>query len=1156
MPPQETTDEVATPLARKRRKWKRWTALVFLVVLVSGLFWLNGPGLRWLGPKAANHFLPKAGFSGSFALEGSLTGGLTVKDLKLESDKALARLTLKRLALDYRLRGLAKGELDGIQIDGLHADLRLGLDDDTPEVEKDPLNLEELVKTLRTVRSKVMLVEADLKDISLNATKDGKPVIALAHTRIRHKAGESNVELDIGAITDATGREWPARESSIVWNEDELKIDRLDPLPGLSVQKLVVNLPESGGPSAETELHVDDAVFVLNASPGFSSLQISLREGRLVAETVAGHFDMKLPAGAELSSLSLNVENLLPDPKAATGAVRLLLENVAYEDWKVSELALDAGLEAGRGTLAARGVSLGTGFSLNAEAALGREDGNFNLGETRGHVNVEAVAKLMAALAERFEAIDPEARVPRSTLDGDFKITFSANKPKSAEVDLLLKPAEPKAASPLAVKALWKPGQPLVAHAELDGLKLDADYDIENASYQGRLELSEFTSARIDPWLGIVKAGTQGAVALSGAWKGGGSVTENTHNGALTLSGAELSRKDATPIHAQGEFQYDWPKGFTTKDLQVKADGQTVAVDLKMSGGFLEMSDLLWQDGDKEMAVGSANLPVPEDFSKWRDMLANDTRPVTVSVRSKVLALESLKNWLPAAAKIDPRSTGQVELVVSGTYAEPAVDMMLEARELRSPEQPDLPPAELKVKLTGRDGHLALDGSVTAKDFPPAAMTASMPFRPAEWAETPGLIVGEKISARADLPRIDLSRFTSLVPGIRKLAGFVTGNVEVAGELGKPEIKGKIDLTGGAFEMKRTDVPPVSGLGLSVDLALDRITLRNLKASVAGGTLEGGGALEIVEGKPAALDFRIKGNQVPLKRDKSLIVRANADLRLAGTWEQAALTGTVGVVNSLFFQDIELLPIGSPFTGPSAAALPKIDVRAKKEDSMPEPFRNWAINVRVRTENPFLIRGNLATGEVVADLRVGGTFGSPAPDGELRLKDVKAELPFSSLNVSSGTVRFTPATGMDPILEIRGNAEPRPYRVNVFVYGRASDPQMVLTSNPPLPENEIMTLLATGTTTSGLEDPQAASSRALQLFAEELRRGRFAIGKQLRPLLGLLDRVDFSLAEADPYSSASYSTATLEISDRWFLSAGIGEEGNSRVLAIWRLRFY
>jgi autotransporter translocation and assembly factor TamB len=349
--------------------------------------------------------------------------------------------------------------------------------------------------------------------------------------------------------------------------------------------------------------------------------------------------------------------------------------------------------------------------------------------------------------------------------------------------------------------------------------------------------------------------------------------------------------------------------------------------------------------------------------------------------------------------------------------------------------------------------------------------------------------------------------------------------------------------------------PDITGIGLAVDLTLERFALNSLKATVAGGNLSGGGSLTLVDGKPTSLDFRVTGKHLPLLRNDSLILRSNADLRLSGPWERAALTGTVGVVDSLFYRDIELLPIGTPFTAPSAAALPKIDAPANPAAGVPEPFRNWSVSVLARTENPILIRGNIATGSVDVNIRVGGTIGSPAPNGEVKISDFRAALPFSTLQVRTGYLRFKPETGFDPILEIRGNAEPRPFRVNAYVYGRASNPQLVLTSNPPLPDNEIMTLLATGTTTAGLENPQAASSRAMQLLAEELRRGRFAVGKQLRPVLGLLDRVDFTVAEADPYSSESFSTATLSLTDRWFLSAGMGADGDSRVMGIWRLSF-
>lgn len=100
-----------------------------------------------------------------------------------------------------------------------------------------------------------------------------------------------------------------------------------------------------------------------------------------------------------------------------------------------------------------------------------------------------------------------------------------------------------------------------------------------------------------------------------------------------------------------------------------------------------------------------------------------------------------------------------------------------------------------------------------------------------------------------------------------------------------------------------------------------------------------------------------------------------------------------------------------------------------------------------------------------------------------------------------------------------------------------------------------MTLLATGTTSAGLENTQAASSRALQLLFEELRRGRLPFARQLRPVLKILDRVDFNLAESDPYDGDSFTTATIALTDRWYISAGMGAEGDTRFLGLWRLSF-
>ncbi|MEY4569047.1 MAG: hypothetical protein RLZZ398_486 [Verrucomicrobiota bacterium] len=1131
-------------------KYRRW---IFVAALVLGLLWLNGPGIRWIAPRAAVHFLEKSGLRGNFKVSGSLTGGLSFSDLKIEGDKELASLTIGRVTPVYRWRGLIKGRLEGLTVDGVHVDLRLGLTKN--DEKKPPLDLRKLVETLRTVRGKIVPVEFDLKNISLTATRDGKPALSLASSRVSHKSGSGEILLELGAFTEASGREWPARESAIAWTPDALSIARVDPYPGVSLRDLLVRLPAGGEPSAEAELHLDDAVFVVNFAAGFASARIDLREGKLDVAQTAKRFGFELPAAATLTSLAVELDQILPVPKLAIGSVRLLLENIAWQDWSASELGMDATLAADQASVTARGVMLGTGFSLDAAAPVTRGENRFILGDAQGQFNIADVPKLVRELSARAPALDPQAPVPPSRVDGNFKVSLLANQPQAASADFVLKPDDEQLASAISFKGLWAKGQPLGADLVVDGLTAAATYQPGAATYQATLALDEFSSSRIDRWLAVVKVKPGGTADLTGKWSGSGELKSGKHLGELSLSEATWSREVAPPVTAIGGIRYDWPAGFETQGLRLRMNEQTVALEASLANNLLELRHFLWSDGKKELAEGTASLPVPQDFSKWRETLAKDARPLAVSIKSRVLSLGVLKEWLPAMKKLDPRSTGQLDLQISGTYSEPVVDAVLEAKDLRAPAQPKLPPADLKFVLAGRDGRLTLSGSAIAPDFPAAVMKASMAFRPADWAEVPERLKEELVAARVDLPRLDLSRFSSLVPAAERIAGIATGNIVVSGTLGKPGLKGVIDLSGIGFRFKNDRFPAVEGASAAVDLGLDRITLKSLKCSVAGGNLQGDGSLTIIDGKPGEIDLRLRGDHLPLVRDDVLILRANADLRLQGPWLRPLLSGSVGAVDSIFYRDIELLPIGSPFVGPQAAALPKIDAPKSQGSSIPEPFRDWALDVQVGTREPLLIRGNLATGEIVGKIRIGGTIGAPAPDGVLEIKDFRAALPFSTLSVRSGTATFTPASGFDPMLEIRGTAEPRPYRVTVYAYGRASDPQLVLTSNPPLPENEIMTLLATGTTTSGLEDPQAASSRAMQLLVEEMRRGRFRIGKRLRPLLGLLDRVDFSLAEADPYSSESFSTATLSITDRWFLSAGMSATGDSRMLAIWRLSF-
>jgi TamB, inner membrane protein subunit of TAM complex len=1147
----EKLTDSSRPRPRRRRKHWRW---ILPAVLIASLVWLNGPGLRLLAPRVTLRFLEKSGLRGDFTVEGNFVGGFAISKLKLVGGQQLASLTIDRIKPDYQWRGLIKGKFEGLTVDGVHADLRLGLKKEDAS-EKPPLDLKKLVESIRSVRGQVVPLAIEVKNVSLNATRDGQPFIRLAPSSFSHRRDSSDFTVELGAITDARNREWPPQLSILSWTPEQLSIQRIDPFPGVSIRELALRLPASGEPSLETLLHLDDAVFTVSTTPGFASAKVDLREGKLQIEETAKRFGVEIPATAVLTSLAIQFDEIFPNPTAVTGTIRLLMESIGWKDWHASELSVDGSLAAADATVVGHSVVLGCGITLEAKAPVTRADKSFTLGDVVGKFNLADVPQLLRGLSNRISSIDPQAPVPSSTVDGDFTLSRSGQKIGAAAVALKLKPADDKLASPIAISTHWAAEQPISADITLDGLTSTALYNTSAASYKATLALEDFTTRRIDRWLAIVKVKPPGTAEITGKWSGSGEVKTGKHRGDFSLTQATWSREDAAAITAIGGMTYDWPASFDTKGLRVQMDDQTVALEAGLGNGVLELRNFVWSNGKEELAEGSASLPVPADFRKWRETFANDTRPVDVSVNSRELSLGLLKPWVPTLEKLDPRSTGQLGVKMTGTYSQPAIDAKFEARDLRSPFQPKLPPADLKIELTGREGVLSVTGEATAPDFPSAVIKAKMPFRPSDWAREPGLMKEEAIQARVDLPRLDLSRFSLLVPAAKEVSGIVTGNVVVSGTISNPEVKGAINLAGGGIQMKNGKYPPIEGVTAAVELGLDRVVLKSLKSSIAGGTLQGDGSLAITAGKLGELRLQLRGDHLPVVRNDSLIVRANANLSLQGTVGKATLSGTVGAVDSIFFRDIEILPIGQPFTGPAAAALPKIDPPKAVASLIPEPFRNWGLALTVRTEDPLIIRGNLAKGEISGSIRVGGTLGSPAPDGAFTIKNLTASLPFSTLSVRRGVLTFTPSSGFDPVLEIRGMAEPRPYQVTIYAYGSASNPQLVLTSNPPLPENEIMTLLATGTTTSGLENPATASSRALQLLAEELRRGRFRFGKQLRPLLALADKVDFSLAESDPYSNDTFSTATIALTDRWFISAGIGAQGDSRTMLVWRVRF-
>src|SRR6478735_2754132 len=80
----------------RHRRWFR-RLIIFCLILLAGLVWLNGPGLRRIRPYMVVRYLVNDDLRGDFKVAGSLILSLSFSDLRIEGDKELAAPTIDRV---------------------------------------------------------------------------------------------------------------------------------------------------------------------------------------------------------------------------------------------------------------------------------------------------------------------------------------------------------------------------------------------------------------------------------------------------------------------------------------------------------------------------------------------------------------------------------------------------------------------------------------------------------------------------------------------------------------------------------------------------------------------------------------------------------------------------------------------------------------------------------------------------------------------------------------------------------------------------------------------------------------------------------------------------------------------------------------------------
>jgi translocation and assembly module TamB len=293
--------------------------------------------------------------------------------------------------------------------------------------------------------------------------------------------------------------------------------------------------------------------------------------------------------------------------------------------------------------------------------------------------------------------------------------------------------------------------------------------------------------------------------------------------------------------------------------------------------------------------------------------------------------------------------------------------------------------------------------------------------------------------------------------------------------------------------------------------------LESVTAESGGGQLNLGGTLTYGEEGPIRYEITVSTPQVRVRYPQGMSWLIGGTLQLAGTSDRAVLSGNLELKRLLFAEGSD---ITSFFSGGSSAGA----------SSSSAFMRNLTFDVEAHSSPGARIQWTSAQVEIDSDLHLRGTWDRPIILGHIHLLGGQMAFRGNNFTLTRGDVNFANPFQIDPDLNIEATSTISQYTVTINFSGRASKLSLSYRSDPPLPDTDIIALLALGTTgqesalrtAGGTNGPSQGASA---LLSEAVSTG---LGGRIERLFGISHfRVDPFLAGTATESTAS-ARVTIE----------------------------
>jgi translocation and assembly module TamB len=320
--------------------------------------------------------------------------------------------------------------------------------------------------------------------------------------------------------------------------------------------------------------------------------------------------------------------------------------------------------------------------------------------------------------------------------------------------------------------------------------------------------------------------------------------------------------------------------------------------------------------------------------------------------------------------------------------------------------------------------------------------------------------VGGPVMLQADAAvDVPLALAVPFLPGVLHMAGSASGSFSLSGPLARPTPRGTIQVEQGAVRVAG-DVPTFSLVDATVSVDANGIRLSELYAELGHAPLRANGSLTWSEGA-LQVSADLTGTDALLVRTPDLRGRSDLDVSVRGTLPNLRVSGDLRLTDVLYTRPVQLVSFGTPRTV----------TRGVQLFSLRGPVaQGTTLDVSVQGPDAVRIDNNLLQTTLSADLRIGGTAAVPEPEGRLFTDTGTVRLPLSTLQIQQAELRFPRDRAFQPTLRAQLQTRMDQRRIVAAVSGPLSDLAVDVSSSPPLPNDEVLLLLTTGSTSSELTE--------------------------------------------------------------------------------------